>query len=149
MSVKHRWLKLARLAHLYLGIFTAPALLFFAVTGGLQSFGLHERERDGSYTPPAWLAETAQLHKKQTLRLPERKVRPVAEKIAATSPTKAPVPREQNLLPMKIFFALVSIALLISVISGTYMAYRYTRRPVLVSCVLAAGIGVPVLLLLF
>lgn len=72
MFVKHRWLKISRQVHLYLGVFTAPALLFFAITGGLQTFGLHERERDGSYAPPAWLAEMAQLHKKQTLVLPER-----------------------------------------------------------------------------
>lgn len=149
MSVKHRWLKISRQVHLYLGVFTAPALLFFAITGGLQSFALHERARDGSYVPPTWLVETGQLHKKQTLVVPASKLRPAAAKPARVKPAPAPTRPGQNLLPMKIFFALVSIALLISVISGIYMAYRYARRPAVVSFALAAGVLVPLLLLLF
>ena len=35
MTVANRVLKAFRVLHLYLGVFTAPALLFFAVTGGL------------------------------------------------------------------------------------------------------------------
>ena len=56
--------------HLYLGVFIAPMLLFFAITGGLQTFGLHEGGRGSSYKPPAWLATMAQLHKKQTVVMP-------------------------------------------------------------------------------
>ncbi len=150
MFVKHRWLKISRLVHLYLGVFTAPAMLFFAITGGLQTFGLHERERDGSYTPPTWLAETAQLHKKQILVLPERKLGPgVASKGGAAKTAPSQPPRRKGPLPMKIFFALVSMSLLISVISGIYMAYRYARRPRVVSLLLLAGVAVPLALLLF
>ena len=35
------WLKQARQWHLYLGTFFAPSILFFALTGALQLFGLH------------------------------------------------------------------------------------------------------------
>jgi len=49
--------KLLRMLHLYLGVFAAPALLFFAFTGGLQTFSLHETTRGSSYTPPAMAGE--------------------------------------------------------------------------------------------
>lgn len=175
MSSSHRFLKAARSLHLYLGVFTAPMLLFFAITGGLQTFSLHETTRGSSYKPPAWLASMAQLHKKQTTVMPMRRPRPVEAAVptagmgaaqammssapdaatggraAATSSQpagNAGEPAKKNLLPMKIFFALVSLGLLFSVLTGLYMSYRYSRKPRLVSAVLAAGILVPLLLLL-
>jgi uncharacterized iron-regulated membrane protein len=35
-------LKAIRLTHHYTGVFFAPTILFFAITGSLQMFGLHE-----------------------------------------------------------------------------------------------------------
>lgn len=157
MPLPHRFMRTLRSIHLYLGVFTAPMLLFFALTGGLQVFSLHETTRGSSYTPPAWLASAAQLHKKQTLQTPQRK-RPA---LAASgnrpevAPTPAPRvrdeaarPAKRNLLPMKAFFALVAVGLFASVLSGLYMAWRFTRRPAVFGLVLGAGILVPVLLLL-
>lgn len=174
MSLSHQFLRTTRTVHLHLGIFTAPMLLFFAITGGLQSFGLHETSRSSSYTPPAWLASMAQLHKKQTTVMPVRRPRPPEVQAAASNPdaaaTKPPVdapvearattsanqPAERadakpkkNLLPMKVFFGLVALGLLTSVLSGLYMAWRYSRKPRLFGTVLFAGISVPLLLLLF
>jgi len=175
MSLSHHFLRTTRTAHLYLGVFTAPMLLFFAITGGLQSFSLHETTRGSSYTPPAWLASMAQLHKKQTTVMPARKPRPPEAPVAAANPDAAaalpsqanastevratassnqPVERadakpKKNLLPMKIFFGLVSLGLLISVLSGLYMAWRFSRKPRLFGMTLFAGIIVPLLLLLF
>jgi len=45
-------LKATRLVHRYSGIFFAPTILFFAITGGLRMFGLHETSRGSSYLPP-------------------------------------------------------------------------------------------------
>lgn len=175
MSLSHHFLRTTRVVHLYLGVFTAPMLLFFAITGGLQSFSLHETTRGSSYTPPAWLASMAQLHKKQTTVVPVKRPRPpetqpVAADPAAASlmpspvnsspealaatPSSQPLQRaeakpKKNLLPMKIFFGLVSLSLLISVLSGLYMAWRFTRKPGLFGTTLFAGIIVPLLLLLF
>jgi hypothetical protein len=166
MSLSHRFLKVVRTIHLYLGVFSAPALLFFAITGGLQTFSLHEAARDGGYAPPAWLASVAQLHKKQTLVVPVRRPRPAQAASlpsvdpatarmrdgslarSAAHPTNKTAPVRKNLLPMKIFFVLVALALLISTLSGLYMAWRYSRRPRLFGALLVAGIVVPVLLLL-
>ena len=171
MSSNHRFLKILRTIHLYLGVFMAPALLFFAITGGLQTFSLHETTRGSSYTPPAWLATLAMLHKKQTIAAPVRKPR-VSENTApaagpsdaslanvlpdarAAAPSRGPPDSEgarpkKNLLPMKMFFALVALSLCASTLTGLYMAYRYSRKPVLVSSILLAGLVVPLLLLLF
>lgn len=167
-----RLLKASRLIHLYLGVFAAPALLFFAFTGAVQTFSLHETTRGSDYKPPAILVKLAQLHKKQTVILPVRKPQPPpAEKsttphedkpraLEATpaftqpapapkaAPDAAPPAKPKNLLPMKIFFLIISVSLLISTITGIYMAYRYTRNKTLVTAVLFAGIILPLLLLL-
>jgi hypothetical protein len=85
MPSSHRLIRFVRSCHLYLGVFTAPMLLFLAVSGGLQTFGLHEASRGSSYAPPAWLASMAQLHKKQTLEVPVRRPRP-ATAVAEAAP---------------------------------------------------------------
>src|SRR5881227_1671082 len=66
----------ARQIHLYLGTFFAPAILFFAITGALQTFSFHERSRGSSYDPPVLLMKLAQLHKKQTLAIVQKKPAP-------------------------------------------------------------------------
>ncbi|MBE1161644.1 PepSY domain-containing protein [Dyella acidiphila] len=164
MSTSHKILKIARQVHLYLGVFIAPALLFFALTGGLQVFSLHETTRGSDYKPPAWLVTLAQLHKKQTTVVPVHKPRPMdADNHAAAAPSPAPVvaavpaapskadmPRadSKHPLPLKIFSALVALGLFVSTLIGLYMAYRYTRRPALITGLLLAGIVVPVVLAL-
>ncbi len=78
MSKAHAVLKFTRKVHLLLGIFTTPALLFFAFTGAMQTFSLHETTQGSAYKPPAWIASLAQLHKKQDTTVPVRKLRPPA-----------------------------------------------------------------------
>lgn len=170
MPTSHSFLRTTRTIHLYLGVFTAPMLLFFAITGGLQTFGLHESSRGSDYKPPAWLATMAQLHKKQTIVTPVRRPRPVPAEIATpvsvqgrsavgdrraaeVSTSKPSTGAEQaepekNLWPMKIFFAIVAFGLLTSVLTGLYMAWRFSRKPRLFGGILAAGVLVPLLLLL-
>jgi len=48
---------------------------------------------------------------------------------------------------MKIFFLLVAMGLFFSTLTGLYMAYRYSRNPLLVSGLLLAGVVLPLLLL--
>jgi hypothetical protein len=157
MPPNHRLLRFIRTIHLYLGVFTAPMLLFFAVTGGLQTFSLHETIRGSSYIPPVWLATAAQLHKKQNVVVPPGKLRLVPAPMAGSTPSTAPraVPRagvasqpKRNPLPMKVFFALIALGLFSSVLSGLYMAWRFSRRPGLFGAVLAGGAVAPLLLLL-
>lgn len=152
MSAAHRFLKACRQLHLYLGVFTAPALLFFAITGGLQTFSYHETSRGSSYVPPRWLVVAAQLHKKQTLDVPVRKPRPAMTLTPAAAPSRIPQaeqaqqPKRRNPLPLKIFVALVALSLALSSLSGLYMAWRYARQAWRVVAVFLAGMAVPILL---
>jgi PepSY-associated TM region len=102
MSSSHKLLRIFRLVHLYIGVFTAPALLFFAFTGALQTFSLHEATRGSSYKPPAWAVTLAQLHKKQTTVVPQRRLPPDAGRPGAgappssASPSGAPEPKSET-----------------------------------------------------
>jgi hypothetical protein len=171
-------LKYTKLVHLYLGVFIAPALLFFVFTGALQTFSLHETTRGSSYKPPAWAVTLGQIHKKQTTIVPVRKfpppdrapdrstdrpsnksadAQPEKSPSAATMPAQSPspqssdtpAPKPHNTLPLKIFFLLVSIGLFISTISGIYMSYKYIRRRGVITILLIAGVVLPVLLTIF
>jgi hypothetical protein len=175
MASAHALLKNLRLIHLYVGVFITPALLFFAFTGAIQTFSLHETTRGSSYKPPAILAELAQLHKHQTLVVdPSHKSSsggsdksqpneprshhddsPAASQPAqppaapAAKPASTPPGKAKSLLPMKIFFLLVAIGLLTSTLSGLYMSYKYIRNRRLITALLLAGIIVPLLLTIF
>ncbi len=165
MSSSHTFLKYLRLIHLYTGVFIAPALLFFAFTGALQTFSLHETTRGSSYKPPAWAVMLAQIHKKQTPTVPVKKLPPPDKQTdratqdkaqtSPTPPTEAPkptgeaAPRSHNPLPLKCFFLLISIALFVSTLSGLYMSYKYIRNRRLITVMLLGGVIVPVLLTVF
>jgi hypothetical protein len=171
MSSSHTVLKYLRLTHLYIGVFIAPALLFFAFTGALQTFSLHETTRGSSYKPPAWAVMLGQIHKKQTPIVPVRKVPPPdkpadktgSDKAAQDKPQTTPgsvsqadapapksndaaAPKSHNALPLKTFFLLVAIGLFVSTLSGLYMSYKYIRNRKLITTILLAGIIIPVLL---
>jgi hypothetical protein len=146
MSSSHTLLKSTRLIHLYIGVFIAPALLFFAFTGALQTFSLHETTRGSSYKPPAWAVTLAQIHKKQTPVVPAGKTPQPAPTPKSAGST---MPRPHNALPLKIFFLLVAIGLFTSTLSGLYMSYKYLRNRRLVTAILMVGIVVPILMTIF
>jgi hypothetical protein len=152
-------LKALRQVHNFIGIFFAPTILFFATTGGLQTFGLHETSRGSSYVPPAFLVHLSQLHKKGTLYLPARKTpqapQPRAEKVKPDTPKpdgqkpgQAPsTPVAPNPLPIRIFFAATALALITSSCTGVVMGWKYARRKSSVLLILAAGTALPIILL--
>jgi cytochrome b subunit of formate dehydrogenase len=165
-SRKARLLKIARQLHMYIGIFSAPALLFFALSGALQTFSLHQATKGSDYRPAKWIAVMGELHKNQTAQLPAPKparkaalamgaplgssgIAPAAKasapesgKASAGSPDR-PV---RHTLPLKIFFVIVSLSFFSSVLTGIYMSYKYSRNKLLVSSVLLTGVVVPILL---
>jgi hypothetical protein len=157
-------LKAVRLTHHYIGIFIAPAVLFFSFTGFLQMFSFHETTRGSSYTPPAIFVHLAQLHKKATLTIPQRKPAPAPKPDASKSDAPKPdgpkpdapagppaklsaLPVLTN-LPMRFFFGLVAIGLFTSTLTGLYMGWMYSRRKPLVAGAFLAGIAIPLLMLL-
>ena len=160
-------LQLSRKTHLYLGVFIAPALLFFAFTGALQTLGLHEAS--ANYKPAALLATLGQIHKKQTLVLPVHRPAPAEAAhpdagrpatghadagrppSAAGAPQQAPTlqTKQKQHLPLKIFFLVVSIGLFLNTLTGVYMAYVYDRNKWLITGLLLVGIVLPLALLPF
>ncbi len=153
-------LRLFRKTHLYFGLFISPALLFFALTGAVQTLSLHEAA-GSSYKPPAVLAELGQLHKKQTTVMSVRKApeggaaregrQPdhAGASPGAAQPAVTLAGKQKQHLPMKIFFLAVAVGLLTSTATGVYMSYKYERSRLLVTGTLLAGLVVPLVLLKF
>jgi hypothetical protein len=156
-------LKFIRQIHLYIGVFTAPALLFFAFTGALQTLSLHEPTSGSSYKPSSWIVTLAQVHKHQTAKTAVKKSLPPAPSAKPTSdaaqlPTAShaapplssvPIAAWKSHLPLKLFFLLVTLGLFTSTLTGITMAYKYTRNKLPVTGLLLAGIVIPPLLLAF
>jgi hypothetical protein len=143
-------LKSIRIIHRYLGLFFAPTILFFAITGGLQMFGLHETARGSSYVPPNILVHLSQLHKRGTLYLPPRKAAPPnlakSDETKPETPKPVQAPQPTRSLPMKVFFAATALALAVSTCTGLIMGWKYARRKSIALLTVAAGVVIPVIL---
>lgn len=136
-----RW---ARQLHLLLGTFFAPGIIFFALSGALQTFGLHEAAPGSKDQPPVWLQKMAQVHKKQNLQLHPKRPGPAGQ--PERRPEKAPEQQSSN-VPLKCFVAALSIGLVITSVLGVYMAFKFGRDKRQVWGLLAAGTVTPLLLL--
>ena len=129
-----------RRVHLYLGTFFAPAILFFAISGGIQTYRLTELPQ-----APAWSQWLSSLHKDQAApRL--RKPRPP---VAAGPPVRDhPAEARHDPALLKAFVALMSVGLAGSTLLGIAVALALPgqRRTALV--LLAAGTLLPLALIL-
>lgn len=145
--MKPNTLMTLRRYHLYIGVFFAPMVLLFCISGGLQTFRLQEEKGYGG-TPPGWIVWLASIHKDQ--RQPSTKSKsipaPAASKPAAPKPAGDAVKRP-NTLPLKILVVLMSIGLALSTITGLVVALanKRTRRTYL--AILLAGAVAPIALL--
>ena len=144
MPTNPRVLRLVRRVHLYSGLFLAPLIIFLSFSGMLQTMNLHEATPDGKYQPAKWMLVVAQVHKNQTTAL--------SKKVAAPGPARGSlkdVMPYTHHLPMKVFFLIASVALMVSALTGVYMGYKYERNAWMVTAWWVAGIVVPVVLLRF
>jgi hypothetical protein len=138
--------------HSYLGAFIAPSVLFFALTGSLQLFTLHE-SHDG-YHPPAVIEKLGMLHKDQVWELkPSKKPPPpgAAKPAEAPKPAKAPEPAKAPPYAqwaLKCVFAVVAASLVVSTCLGLWMALAYSanRRTLWILFLLGAVMPVAILL---
>ena len=185
-------LKYVRLSHLYIGVFIAPAVIFFAITGAIQTFNLHKTGERKGYTPPRALAVLARIHKDATPILASEdaaaldaatkkkaaakaaaKAKKSREGTAAADPPSAtaiadpapqaaaadPAPAPDNAastpgsrhvtLPLKLFFLLVAINLVVSTGTGIYMAYKYKSNKFIVGLCLVAGVVLPIVFTIY
>lgn len=150
-SAKTRVIKLARQIHLYIGLFSAPALLFFAFSGALQTFSLHKAKKGSDYKPANWIAMLAEVHKNQTAQLPVHKPKSSSRAATAAKPVEAlasaPALPVHHRLPLKIFFVIASLSFFSSVLTGITMSYKHHRNKTLVTGVLVTGLVIPIFLL--
>lgn len=137
-----RLMRRLRQIHLYIGAFFAPAILFFAFTGALQTFDLHEPRNH----PPQWLRIAAQFHKKQDFPRPRPEQR---DRAPQNRPPNAPRPDSAYAhFGLKVFVGLMSISLILSTLTGVWIALSVRSARMLVWVLLVAGCGVPLVLIL-
>lgn len=142
--------KMFRLLHRYLGLFFAPAILFFSFSGAIQTFGWHENTRTSSYEPPVWIVRMAQLHKKQTLSLlaPKAKAQGISAKDASISPANKAAGNNTGKFVLKCFVFAMSVGLIFSTLFGIVMALLYGGDKRLVCVAVLAGVLLPVTIIL-
>lgn len=138
---RNSMVRTARIVHRFLGIFFAPSILFFALSGIFQVLGWHQTVRGASHTPPQWIQEMAQIHKKQTWDLPAQKpANPSTDKLAPSKKlSKAPVSK----LALKLFVLAMSVALIATTLLGIIMALLYGGDWRIASAVLLLGVLIP------
>lgn len=152
-------LQRVRQLHLWLGTLFAPMIVFFALTGAVQTFGLHEKPGT-----PAWVVKLSQIHKNQTLVVHERPQGPQPGAAKPGSPTHrqvggsdeggppangATASRAPSPLPLKIFVVLMAFGLTFTTLLGVWMAFKYSRDKRIVWALLAAGTLLPLAMLLY
>lgn len=139
--MKGQTLKKVRQVHNYIAVFFAPAILFFAFTGWLQTAGLADAHAGPGQ--PRWLTTIASLHVDQALPKPRpASHRPPGGKPAGDDDGKP------AFVPEKAFVIFVAIALFVTSALGLVIAVATpsTRRTSLI--LIAAGIVLPLVLLL-
>jgi hypothetical protein len=138
--------------HSYIGLFIAPSVLFFALTGALQVFSLHEAH--GLYEPFPLVEKLASVHKDQVFAMGHHDApaptngdaaKPAAPKPDADDDDDKTPPAR---LILKAFFLVVAVSLAVSTAFGLWMGLKYTRRKRLAWGLFVAGAVVPVALLL-
>ena len=161
-SSRANWLKQVRQLHLYLGTFFAPSILFFAFTGALQLFGLHEGHPGEKYQPPAWVAKLGSIHKDQTIA--ERRgpppgfsggqMRPRGARSEDARPPQGEGRRPNEgrrestfTFALKVFFLGTSLGLIFTTLLGIYMAFTYNRSRALIWSLLSIGTAIPAALI--
>jgi hypothetical protein len=141
-----------RQLHAYIGLFIAPSVLFFALTGALQLFDLHEAH--GDYQPFALIEKLSSVHKGQVFAFGDHHVTdPGSEtqKPAAGTAGGAAEDEDKTELStvlLRCFFLLVALCLVLSTALGLWIGLTQTRRRRVSWVLLLAGALIPVGLLL-
>ena len=143
--------------HFYIGMLIAPSVLFFAITGALQLFSLHEAH--GDYVPPPILEKLSSVHKDQVFAASHHhdhdhaapKAKPAGS--AAAGPAKPAADDDDKLktstLVLKIFFFwVVAGGLTVSTLFGVWIGVTHPLRRRAAWILLALGTVIPVALLL-
>jgi hypothetical protein len=145
-----------RQLHAYIGLFIAPSIIFFALTGSLQLFNLHESH--GAYHPPPIIERLSRVHKDQVFALDHHDddagpPPSAAKPDGATSATPAH-PDHMDTAPglstyvLKWYFLIVAFGLVVSTCLGLWLGLTHVRHKRIGWIILIAGAAIPLLLLL-
>jgi hypothetical protein len=139
--------------HSYIGLFMAPSLIFFALTGAVQIFNLHEAH--GDYKPALLLEKLSAVHKDQVFAPPHEHSPPAGAQPAApdlTGHQKSDDDEDEHTslptLALKVFFLLIALGVVASSSIGIWMGFTQLRRSPVAWWLLAVGALIPVGLLL-
>jgi hypothetical protein len=137
---------LLRRIHTWIGMLIAPSVLFFATTGSLQLYSLHEAH--GGYTPPSLLVALGSLHKDQKLPGPPRPGAAGAKAEAEHHHDDDAGPPKPATPLLKIVFLSVAVGLIVSTLLGLWMALQDRLRRRTNLALLAVGLVLPLALVL-
>lgn len=150
-------MKLVRRLHLWLSVFFAPSIVFFALSGLVL---LNEwNEGAGGARPSSVAVTLAQVHKSQSYAAPPQRARPPeppagrqpdnlgVDRAAARQPAP-PRARPHRSAPLKAFFVLMTLALIATTGLGVAVAWSFRKERRLILATLGAGCLVPLVLLL-
>ena len=139
---------LIRTWHTYLGILIAPSVIFFALTGAIQLFSLHEAH--GTYQPPPLLEKLSSLHKDQIFGEKEQHKEEPPKADAAPGDHEAPPtqgdnePKSTGTVLLKWYFLLVALALTTSTLFGLWMGLTHVKHKRTCRWLLGVGLVIPV-----
>ncbi|MDA7618365.1 hypothetical protein OAE97_02475 [Verrucomicrobia bacterium] len=120
-------MKFFRKLHLYLGCFFAPLLLFFTATGWYQTVRVHRNKTVGEAESGGWVEKMTSIHVDQVFPL---------ETADAFDPAL-----------FQYLVVAMSIALILTVLLGVFLAFKMTRSKGWIAMVLLAGTALPIVFL--
>ena len=140
-------MKSIRRIHAWLGVLFAPTIIFFALTGTLQMYGLHDVAAGET---PGLIAKAGMVHTHQTATVQMRPARVQPPHTDQPKPAEAegPRPAKPTTMPIKLFFTLMAISLIASSVLGLWIAFTSKRDRRLHLGLLVAGVVLPIVLLL-
>ena len=144
------WSLRLRRWHAYIGLLIAPSVMFFALTGALQIFNLHEAH--GTYKPALLIEKLSAVHKDQVFEAshdhPAPNDGPPPAPPAGAADEHPGHGEDQrgaaSTLVLKWYFLFVALALTVSTLLGAWMGTTQLRNKATAWTLLVAGILLPI-----
>ena len=131
--------------HSYLGLFMAPSVLFFTMTGAAQLFSLHEAH--DQYQPPMIVEKLSSVHKDQVFAQGHHHDDAGGDAAAPAAAESDDKPKPAT-FALKVFFLFTACCLVLSTALGLWMGFTQIRRTRTAWILLLAGALIPTGLLL-
>lgn len=147
--MKGQTIRSIRQIHNYIGMFFAPLILFFSVSGAFQTLGMHEDRGHGQ--PMAWVVWMASIHKDQVVPHASKVAdEPHKQGLVTNAPRPSARAKPHPYQPFTLLKALVlcmALGLMSSAVLGILIAFTNPRTRRLNSAILGAGMILPLLVL--